>query len=257
MRYRLLRSLSVSAPRMTVRSHVPLRIKVIAGLVGFAAAVAIGVTLGRIGASPGRAATDTTIGRLLQENQALRDARGRPGGTEAVPDARRVMDDATIRELGEQVTRLAADNAKLREDVAFYEAATADRMPAGAADAGIALRRFQVTTDAEAHRARYRILMTQDVRAGRDFVGSLQLVATLRRGTAVERRTFPDPAAAPADDTDAQRFAIAFRSFKRIDGALELPADATLVSLEADVLERGRVRVRQVVTPEGSGSEGS
>ncbi len=247
MRYRLLRSLSVSAPRMTVRSHVPLGLKICAGLIAFAAAIAIGVVLGRIGTAPARGAVDASLGRALAENQALRNERDTLAAN-GVVDARRVMESATIRELGEQVTRLEADNAHLKEDVAFFEAATAGRTPASAIDAtsGIALRRFQITEDKPAHRARYRLLLTQDSRANRDFVGTLALVATVQRAGQNTKLAIPDPAVGA---TDAATYSVVFRSYKRIDGDFELPADATLVSVEARILEQGTVRVRQTAVP--------
>jgi hypothetical protein len=248
MRYRLLRRFSVSAPRMTVRSHLPLSLKICAGLVAFGAAIAIGVVLGRIGTAPARGALDASLGRALEENRALRDQRDQLVAQGAV-DTRRVMENATIKELGDQVTRLEADNARLKEDVAFFEAATAGRTPASAVDAasGIALRRFQVTADKSAQRVRYRLLLTQDSRANRDFVGSLALVATIQRGGQTTKLSLSD--AAPDAAADAASYAVVFRSYKRIDGSFGLPADATLLSVEARVLEQGTVRVRQTAVP--------
>lgn len=249
-----MRRLSVSAPRMTVRSHVPLGLKVCAALLAFAAAIAIGVVLGAVfnpfGTAPSRRAIDASLGRALVENQALRDDRDRLVASGPV-DTQRVMENATIRELGAQVTRLEADNAHLKEDVAFFEAATAGRTPASAIDAasGIALRRFQITADKPAHRARYRLLLTQDSRAGRDFVGSLALVATVQRAGQTMKVSIPDPASAPTGATDAANYSVVFRSYKRIDGSFDLPADATLVSVEARILEQGIVRVRQTAVP--------
>ena len=46
------------------------------------------------------------------------------------------MERSTIQELGEQIARLEADNTRLKEDVAFFEAATADRPSTAAKDAG-------------------------------------------------------------------------------------------------------------------------
>jgi len=256
MRYRLLRSLSVSAPKMTVRSHVPLRMKICAGLVAFAIAVAIGVLIGRFGSAPARGKFDATLGRLMEENRDLRTERDRLVGASAPVDSRNVMENATIKELGDQISRLEADNAHLKEDVAFFEAATEGRTPATAIDAasGIALRRFQVTEDKATHRVRYRLLLTQDAKANRDFVGNLELVASFRRGGRAAKMTFPDPAGANAgsnvDAADPAPYALAFRSYKRVDGMFELPADAALTSVEAHVLEQGVIRVRRTTGPE-------
>jgi hypothetical protein len=252
MRYRLLRSLSVSAPRMTVQSHVPAWMKICVGVLIFAVAVAVGVVIGRFGSAPARAELDATLGRLMQENRDLRVERDRLAGAGGTLESQRVMENATINELNEQVAKLEAENAHLKEDVAFFEAATAGRTPATAVDAasGIALRRFQVTEDKATHRVRYRLLLTQDAKANRDFVGSLELVASVLRNGRAAKIAFPDPSRPDADDADATRYAVALRSYKRIDGMFDLPADATLTAVEALVLEHGVVKVRRTIDPE-------
>ena len=80
----------------------------------------------------------------MQENRDLQVERDRLAGSGSAVDSQGVMERATIKELGGQVAKLEADNAHLKEDVAFFEAATAGRTPATAVDAasGIALRRF-------------------------------------------------------------------------------------------------------------------
>jgi len=252
MRYRLLRSLSVSAPKMTVRSHVPAWMKICAGVLLFAVAVAVGVVIGRLGGASARGEVDATLGRLMQENLDLRGERDRLAGAGGTVESQSVMENATIKELNDQVAKLEAENAHLKEDVAFFEAATAGRTPATAVDAasGIALRRFQVTEDKATHRVRYRLLLTLDAKANRDFVGNLELVASIERNGRAAKITLPDPSKAGADDADMARFAVSFRSYKRIDGMFDLPADATLMSVEAHVLEHGVIKVRRTTDPE-------
>lgn len=264
MRARFLqRRLSVSAPRMTVRSHVPIGWKIAAGAAVVVASIAAGATLSRSGVLRSvLGSPDPALDRATAAVRALqmeRDALLQP--TSRVTDTGRVMESATIKELGAQITRLEADNARLKEDVAFFEAATSDRTPAGAADtaSGIAIRRFQVTRDAAGGGARYRILLTQDSRATREFAGSLQLAVTMlqdgkavnmvlpRSGTDGSPAGLPAAGQPPGSASDSS-FQVVFRSYKRLDGAFELPVGATLKSVQARILERGAVRVQQTVT---------
>lgn len=230
---------------MTVRSQLPLGVRLVVGLVAAAVAIAIGVALSRTDVA--RAALghpDARVDRLLDENRALRDERDRLLESGNTADSRRAMEGATIRELGEQIARLEADNARLKEDVAFFEAATADRSPATTKDAGIAIRRLQVIQDRAAHTARYRILLTQDSKANRDFAGTLQFALTVQQGARTVGIVVPDDAGrAPGDVA----YAVDFRSYKRIDGSFAWPADAVLRSVQARILERGAVRAQQTV----------
>ena len=253
----LQRRLSVSASRMTVRTHVPFWLKFAVGCVAFAAAVVLGIALSRTGlAQTLLGDPHPEIGRLGNENAALREERDRLLESSNTIDSRRAMEGSTIKELGDQIARLETDNARLKEDVAFFEAATADRTSANAKDAGgIAIRRFQVIQDPATHTARYRILLTQDSKANRDFTGDLQLALTLRQGGKAVNIVLPDAAGkglgmqVARGSTNAPQgpSAVIFRSYKRIEGSLELPADAVLRSVQARILERGAIRAQQTV----------
>lgn len=261
MKVPLLRRRSVSAPKMTVRSHVPLGVRIVVGFAALAVAVVAGVGLSRIGpvrtllGDPAPAA-----GRLVAENRVLREAHQRLLESSDPIDSARVMERSTIRELGAQIARLETENARLKEDVAFFEAATADRSAAGAkmSGGGIAIRRFQVTLDRPMHTARYRILLTQDSKATRDFAGDLQLVLFLQQGGRAVNLLLPDPAgkgqgpvSPMAGSSSAMSpYVVRFRSYKRIDGSFELPADATIRSVQARIVEGGTVRAQQTATVE-------
>lgn len=255
MKYRKLRQrLSVSAPRMTVRSHVPLGVTVAVACVAIAIAIAAGVALARTSfARELLGDPSPELGRLVDENHALRAERDRLLESSNTTDARRAIERSTIKELGDQIARLEGDNARLKEDVAFFEAATADRAPGTRDTGGIAIRRFQVTQDKAAHTARFRILLTQDSKAPADFAGSLQLALTLQRNGKAVNIVLPENVGAStakpasAADADLARFAVTFRTYKRIDGTFAVPADATLQSVQARILERGVVRVQQSV----------
>ena len=86
------------------------------------------------------------------------------------------------------------------------------------------------------------------------------LVATIQRGDQTVTVTLPDSgnaASGAADATDAvtsaatgaANYAVVFRSYKRIDGSFDVPLGATLMSVEARIMERGTIRVRQTAVP--------
>ena len=256
MKFRRLRKpLSVSAARMTVRTHVPLGLKVAFGCVAAAAAIATGVVLARLTApvSP-LVEQQPGVARLVDENRVLRQERDRLLEASNTIDSRGLMERSTIQELGNQVATLQAENTRLKEDVAFFEAATAGRTPSGALDAvsGIAIRRFQVTQDRASHTARYRILLTQDAKAAREFNGVLQLQVTVQQDGRSATFVLPQAPTRPAaaDALNVSRYDVVFKSYKRIDGSFDVPAEAVLRTVQARILERGAVRVQQTATVE-------
>lgn len=252
---------------MTITRHVPwhARTALVASLV--VAALAVGVWVGHFG--PDWIGADrhaAMLARLEAEVTALRAARDR-APPEPV-ESRALMDRSTVEALGEQVARLEADNARLKEDIAFFETATADRKPAGKARSDIAIRRFQVVQDRGAHAARYRILVTQDSRAAEDFRGEMRIAVTLQRagkavtidlphGSAVNAAassaavgTASTPASAGdlvQAEGDPSQFRIAFRSYKRIDGSFRFSTDAALKAVQVRIIDRGVVLAQQTV----------
>lgn len=256
MKVRLLRQrLSVSAPRMTVRSHLPMGATIAIGVVAILAAIVLGGLAARSDFAH-RVFGDPNpeVKQLKEENLTLREDHDKLLESSNTVDSNRVMERSTIKELGEQIARLEADNTRLKEDVAFFEAATADRTttPAKNANGGIAIRRFQVTQDQAAHTARYRILLTQDSKANRDFTGELQLVATvLQAGRAVNIGIPGDGAPATDSSSGINPYSVVFKSYKRIDGSFGLPVDAVLKSVLVRILEKGVPRVQQTVAVTG------
>lgn len=263
MRGRFLRRrFSASAPKLTIRTHIPWPLRIIAAMAALTAAAAFGAWWAGTGPSWARGDSRdkgrVEIEAVRAENQRLREERDRPLAATAPVDSRGVMERSTVKEMGEQIARLEADNTKLKEDIAFFEAATTEQRAPALASGGIAIRRFQITQDRAAHTARYRLLLTQDSKAKRDFAGELQLVVTIAQRGNTANITLPgSPAPAPAANIAADsvsveggaaQFQVAFRSYKRLEGSLRIPADASLKAVHAKVLERGVVRAQQTVT---------
>lgn len=243
---------------MTIRAHIPWPFRIVVALIGLAGAAAAGAWWASNG--PVRAQHDlerAELASLREGNRTLRAERDRLLAASHATDSRSVMERSTLKELSDQIARLESENAKLKEDVAFFEAATTEQRSA-ASSGGIAIRRFQVTQDAPGNAAHYRLLVTQDSRANHDFVGELQLVVTISQGGKTANIVLPglptvDGAGNAATtgvsiDGDAAQFQVAFRSYKRIEGSLRISAGVSLKAVRAKILERGRVRAQQSVT---------
>ena len=136
--------------------------------------------------------------------------------------------------LAEQVKILAAENAKLKEDLVFFESL----LPADTGK-GITIRRLHVELIAP-NQLRYRLLVMQDAKSGRDFVGDLQFAVTVVQEDKSAMIVFPQGNAG-----EANKLKLSFRHYQRVEGVLSLPDGVSATAIQARVLEKGQIRAQQ------------
>jgi hypothetical protein len=237
MRWRLIRRrLSISAPRMAVRSHMPwpLRWVVAALMLGFSAALALwAFEFGRgiAGLNPGgRDATELITQLRLQRDEARRErdaAQSVSNSADSLLKAERV----TQQRLAEQVKALETENLALKDDLGFFE-----RLLPASGDA-LSVRGLQVEA-AGAGQWRFQLLvMQQGARNQPEFKGRVELLLSgLRGGT-------PWSASTPAFEQ-----ALVFRQYRRVEGLMPSPRDISLKEVQVRVIdENGQARATQVL----------
>jgi hypothetical protein len=89
---------------------------------------------------------------------------------------------------------------------------------------------------------RYRLLIMRRGNAAQDFKGSLSL------SLAVNQAGKPAVLSFPGKEDKVEPFQLEFRRYQRIEGILTLPEGVQLRSVQARVLENGKVRVQQSAT---------
>jgi len=124
MRWKLLRRrLSVSAPRMIVRSHLPwpLRWAFVALVLGFSAALALwAFEFGKEIAGLDRRSR-TELAELRAQVMNLRDQNGRFRAVADTADSLVKTERAAQERLAQQVRQLEADKLALQADLGFFE----------------------------------------------------------------------------------------------------------------------------------------
>lgn len=237
MRWRLLRRrLSISAPRMTVRSHVPwpLRWAAAAVALGFSGALALWafeIGKGLTGLDRPVSSGTATAGQLRQQLDELRRDRERAESIANTADSLLRAERATQQRLAEQVKALEMENQALKDDLGFFERL----LPV--AGEGLSVRGLQAHLPAQGQ-LRYQLLvMQQGGRALPDFRGRYEvLVSGLMEGRPWR---MPGPAVARP---------LQLKQYQRIDGVVEYPSTATVKQVEVRVMdEQGRVHATQVV----------
>jgi hypothetical protein len=241
MKFKLLRRrLSISAPRMTVRTHVPWPVRAGVAIVVLALSAALGLWLYQEGKRFAGFGEDLhgEVARLKDENAALAAERDQLAAAASSAESRLSIERSAQETLGNQIKSLELDNAKLKDDVAFFENLSAS----GPVD-GLAIKRLQIEKDSVPEQMHYRLLVIQGGKVNHDFNGDLQLIVTLQQGGKAVIMNLPDA----ATGTDAKAFQVNFRFFKRIEGTFRIPPGASVSQFEARVLEKGAVRAQRTV----------
>lgn len=147
------------------------------------------------------------------------------------------MERAAHEQLAAQVKTLTAENARLEEDLAFFDSL----LPSGPASEGVSIRRLKIEL-LPPNQVRYRLLVMRRGNNSQDFKGNLALTL------AVTQAGKPAVLAFPGKDDKAEQFQFEFRRYQRIEGILTLPEGVQVKNAQARVLENGKVRAQQSAT---------
>jgi hypothetical protein len=227
------RSFGISAPRMAVRPDVPwhwrfLRIAAWIALAIAAAWLLANVTGGR---SSSPASFDGDISRLesnLQGQQAeLTELRARAAQNERQLQ----MERGAAADLAKQVKALTFDNAKLKEDLAFFQSLMSTP---GAREGAIGVSRFRLKPDTAPGEYRYEMLLVQSGQRVKEFQGKLQFVIEVQQDGRKVAVVVP-----PDNERDTREYQLNFKFFQRVEGTFKLSPGSVLNGIQVRVYENG------------------
>ena len=231
MRFRLLRRrLTISAPRMAVRSALPwpFRWAAAAVVLGFCGAIGLwAFEFGKDIAGLDGGASEELV-QLRAELAQLRAERDQAQSVANTAQTLLTTEKSAQEQLLAQKKQLEADVQTLRDDLAFFE----KLIPSGGAE-GIAIRGLQAERQG-GQELKWRILLIQSQRNAPEFKGNLELVFVGSLNGKPWSATLP---AGPK--------AIQFTQFGRFQGVLELPAQVVVKSLSVKVMDGSVVRATQ------------
>jgi hypothetical protein len=227
MRLRLLlRRLTVSAPRMSVRSALPwpFRWAVLAIVFGFCAAIGLwAFEFGKDIAGLDGDTLQQTRSELLAlraEVSALKDARDKAQLIANTAGTLLTAEKVAQERLAVQNKQLEADNQTLRDDLGFFE----KLIPAAGAG-GIAIRGLQAEVRA-GQQLKWQVLVIQALKNAPEFSGRLEL------GFAGVLNGKPWTAVLPGG---AQPLKV--KQYGRIEGVYQLPPQVVIKGVTAKVLD--------------------
>jgi hypothetical protein len=245
MRWKLfMRKMSVTAPRVTVRSHLPWPVRALLGFVVLVVAAAIGVAIyeyGRQITGPDRRELMADIERLQSELREVKADRDRYSALVTAYESQLKVERAAQEQLVKQVSGLEGESNRLKEDLAFFESL----LPAGTVNKGIVIRSFRLQPEGEPNQMRYRLLVQQAGKPDRDFVGSVQLQVNFVQNERSFTLTLPDPASEQAGYGGLE---LSFRHYQRVEGTFALPSGAVAKSVLVRIMSGGQPQTQQTFT---------
>ena len=234
MRWKLLRRrLSISAPRMIVRSRLPwpLRWAALAVMFGFSAAIALwAFEFGKEIAGLDRGDKEELI-RVRQELVLLKQEHEAAKSVSNTAESLVRAERSAQEKLAQQLRQLESEKQALQADLGFFE-----RLLPAADDGGMQLRGLQIDT-AEAGRMRYQLLVMQSGKNAPDFKGRIELTASGQ----LDGKAWSLP---------MQAGALTMKQYARVEGEVEVPAGAVIKAVQARVLDaKGVVQATRTVKP--------
>lgn len=234
MRFKLLRRrLTISAPRMAVRSAMPwpLRWATVAIVLGFCGAISLwAFEFGKEIAGVDTGAKEELV-RLREDLHEVRSDRDRLQSLLNTSGSAMVVEKAAQDKLAAQIRLLETENRALREDLGFFE----KLMPASGTE-NVAIRGLQAEV-VGGTQLKWQVLVIQPVKNAPEFRGQLELNVS---GT-LDGKPWLMPL--PGGPQPLQ-----FRQYRRVEGMVDLPPQAVVKNVSARLLEGNISRAVQNVS---------
>ena len=234
MRFKLLRRrLTISAPRMKVRSAMPwpLRWASAAIVLGFCGAISLwAFELGKDLAGVDHGDREE-LSRLREDVVKLREERDRIQSILNTSGSAMTVQRAAQERMVSQIRVLETENRALREDLGFFE----KLMPASGTEA-VAIRGLQAEV-LSGTQLKWQVLVIQAVKNAPEFRGKLEVSFS---GTLEGK---PWTMQLPGGAQPLQ-----FKQYRRVEGMVDLPAEAVVKNVSARIVEGAVSRAVQNVS---------
>jgi hypothetical protein len=226
----------IAAPRMTVQTHVAWYWRMLGLVVVLSCSFALAAWMydaGRRFAGFDSSLAEQELSQLRERVARLATEAAALRANVNASDSKLQIERTAQTQLGKQVKALEEENARLKEDLAFFE----NLIPSEHRDNTLLINRFRVDPGALPGEFRYRLLLLQGGRRDKPFQGSLQLLVTVQEEGKDAIITLPEEGAAPA-------YKISFKYFQRVEGTFRVAPGAQVKMVRVRVFESGSSQVR-------------
>jgi hypothetical protein len=233
LKFRLFRRrLTISSPRMAVRSAMPwpLRWAMVAVMLGVSAAIALWTFEMGVSIAGLDKAAKLELTKLREEVAELRAERDKSQSIANISGSLLTAEKAAQEKMLGQIRQLESENRLLRDDLGFFE----KLLPAGGADSA-AIRGLQAEK-LSAMQVKWQVLVIQPVRDAPVFNGKLEITFS---GTLAGKPWSLGLAGGPQT--------LQFKQYRRVEGVLDVPAQAVVQTITARLIEGTVTRSVQVI----------
>jgi hypothetical protein len=247
----LRRRMTIAAPKMAVRTHVPWYLRALFWIVVLSVSTAGAAWVydaGRKIAGFDSSGVQQELDALRSRTSQLADENARLKAVQNSADSQLAIERTAQKRMAEQVQTLSSENTRLKEDLALFEGmVSADRK-----EGSFSVNGFKVEVDGAM--LKYRMLLTRGARTGSimggnqepEFAGRLEFDVTVDPGDGTNGAMIHLPA---ATDPAAQATKVKFRYFQRAEGSLMLPSGVRPKQVMVRLLEGDKLRASESATP--------
>ena len=239
------RKFSISAPRLSVRPHVPWYVRwaiVLPFLVLFGLLVWWAYDSGLELAGFHRGQAEQELSELHERVQFLESENAKQANQIAAYERQGQIEQASSQGVEAQLKNLHDENVRLQEDLLFFQ-----NLPlTGAREAELSIHRLKIEPDSLPGEYFCRMLLVQSVQQrGKAFQGSMQLVVNGEQDGKKVVLQFPQE----NSPSDVAAYQLSFKYYQRVDKGFKLPPEMKVESVQVRVFERGvqEPKVQQMV----------
>ena len=227
---RFRRRFGISAPRVVVRSVLPRQWILFGCVLGFVLILATAWFF----RSPGFLG-DAQLAELRDQLQAQQGELSMLRSTVGTGQNAVSMERAAQQQLIARIRELELENSALKEDMLIFERL----IPVTGQEAQARIESFRVLSESST-RYRFRLLLAfQSAQRGSGFRGTYDVLAAFRLQDGRSQQLV-----LPGGKGDA----VEVLHFLRREGLIELPAGATLISVEARLFQGGKLVAKQLAS---------
>ena len=241
---KVMRKFSSSAPRLAVRPHVPWHVRwaiILPFVLGAGGLIWWAYDTGLEFAGFHRGQAEHELAELSAQIASLKSENSRLSSQAASYERQAQIEHAANQETLKQLKVLNEENAKINEDLAFFQNFTVS----GVREGELSIHRFKIEHDSLPGEYRCRLLIVRNVQQrAKDFQGNLQLLVDVRQNGKSVVMVFPQ---GQAKD---EAYQLSFKYYQRIERNFKLPPGAVVESVQVRVFERGESepKIKQSVT---------
>lgn len=239
------RKFSISAPRLSVRPHVPWYVRwaiVLPIMALFGLLVWWAYNSGLEFAGFHRGQTEKELTELRERVHFLESENASQANQIAAYERQGQIEQASTQGIEAQLKSLNDENARLKEDLLFFQ-----NLPlTGAREAELSIHRLKIEQDSLPGEYLCRMLLVQSVQQrGKAFQGNMQLVVNGEQDGRKVVLQFPQE----DSPSDVAGYQLNFKYYQRVDKGFKLPPEMKVESVQVRVFEKGmqEPKVQQTV----------